>query len=453
MAQEPKQLLYLYDLPKELVTSTKIDNVVKEQASFELGPNNQPQIRRDPNKPFYSAIIKITDHSKYNDVAQALRTFKIEGKECRALPFDKSFLGTNRALLKDYTIFVKFDKSIPAEKNVNSTEDLYKFAENLYGVEGVKSVKVSINQDHSSRGYGFITFKSQEDAKKALEKKPDIVLRWEPYNVKDRRDARKTFNNIYVKNYPESWNEENIKEAFGKYGPIKSVAVKSFKLPNEEKEAPFAFICYEDPSNKEVGAQAAYRAIEDLNGKEYEGKQLYVREALKKKEREQEKTKEQLRFKNSKKRCNLYVKNFPQNTKKEELLELFGKFGQIESLKLMPKEEEALYAFVCYASPDQAALAKQQLNSYTFNGKQLYVHHYELKEVRKLQQEEIRDNADYQNFMKQQPGALTFDFINKPEIFQLIQFLMGHLQRQQNYRGGMRQGGYRQGGNPRYNQQ
>jgi hypothetical protein len=40
---------------------------------------------------------------------------------------------------------------------------------------------------------------------------------------------------------------------------------------------------------------------------------IYVKEALKKEAREQEKKKEMMRYKNSKKRCNLYVKNFPPN--------------------------------------------------------------------------------------------------------------------------------------------
>jgi len=32
-----------------------------------------------------------------------------------------------------------------------------------------------------------------------------------PYNPKDRREIRKSINNIYVKNYPESWDETQIK--------------------------------------------------------------------------------------------------------------------------------------------------------------------------------------------------------------------------------------------------
>jgi len=44
-----------------------------------------------------------------------------------------------------------------------------------------------------------------------------------------------------------------------------------------------------------------------------------VKPALSKKEREIEKQKNMLRYKNSKKRCNLYVKNFAQGTTKEQL--------------------------------------------------------------------------------------------------------------------------------------
>jgi RNA recognition motif-containing protein len=54
------------------------------------------------------------------------------------------------------------------------------------------------------------------------------------------------------------------------------------------------------------------------------------------------------KFKNSKKRCNLYVKNFPPGTKSIELENLFAQFGPIESIKIFPNEEQGLYAFVCF---------------------------------------------------------------------------------------------------------
>lgn len=98
-------------------------------------------------------------------------------------------------------------------------------------------------------------------------------------------------------------------------------------------------------------------------------------------------------------------------------------------MKLFPKEGEALYAFVCYKSPDYAALARQQLNMYTFNGKQLYVNHYELKEVRKLQQEEARDKADFQTLQRSQPTAINTEFLNNPQVVQIINMLIQQLGR------------------------
>jgi len=108
-----------------------------------------------------------------------------------------------------------------------------------------------------------------------------------------------------------------------------------------------------------------------------------VKPALSKAEREMEKKKEMLRYKNSKKRCNLYVKNFPPTTTKEQLDEHFKRFGEIESIRIFPKEVEALYAFVCFKSPEGASKAKAELHQQTFMGKQLYINHYEIKEVRK----------------------------------------------------------------------
>lgn len=46
---------------------------------------------------------------------------------------------------------------------------------------------------------------------------------------------------------------------------------------------------------------------------------LYVRPALNKQQREQEKLADTIRYKSSKKRVNLYVKNFPNNWTEEQL--------------------------------------------------------------------------------------------------------------------------------------
>ena len=64
---------------------------------------------------------------------------------------------------------------------------------------------------------------------------------------------RKIFNNIYVKDYPENWDEEKLWEVFGRYGNIKSLVMIMNKIPGTEIEASFSFICFEDPKNKDYG--------------------------------------------------------------------------------------------------------------------------------------------------------------------------------------------------------
>jgi RNA recognition motif-containing protein len=61
---------------------------------------------------------------------------------------------------------------------------------------------------------------------------------------------------------------------------------------------------------------------------------LYLRHALKKADRDIEKKKESLKYKASKKRCNLFVKNFPDYWNEQQLNDLFSYYGDIENLKM-----------------------------------------------------------------------------------------------------------------------
>lgn len=88
-------LIYLYDLPKNQCTSVQLAKVIKELTGYSLDHNHKPQVRRDPARPFYSAIIKIDNPEKFHDVAKKLRFFSLEDKPCRALPYCADLLGSN----------------------------------------------------------------------------------------------------------------------------------------------------------------------------------------------------------------------------------------------------------------------------------------------------------------------------------------------------------------------
>jgi len=84
-----------------------------------------------------------------------------------------------------------------------------------------------------------------------------------------------------------------------------------------------------------------------------DGKKLYVQPALNLCKRQEQKLRETIKYKNSKKRCNLYVKNFDPKSTEENMTEIFKEFGEIESVKLFPEGDcDKAYAFVCFKTPD-----------------------------------------------------------------------------------------------------
>jgi hypothetical protein len=61
---------------------------------------------------------------------------------------------------------------------------------------------------------------------------------------------------------------------------------------------------------------------------------LVVKHALKEDDRKKEKLRETIRYKQSKKRCNLYVKNFPNTWNEQTLTDIFKQYGDIEKIRL-----------------------------------------------------------------------------------------------------------------------
>jgi polyadenylate-binding protein len=100
-------------------------------------------------------MVKINDNEKFKRACEKMRYFEIDGKPCRALPFDKDLLGTNKQKIETHNLFVR---RIPSETKAPQLEETFsKFGD-------VKSVKISLNADHTSRQYGFVCFQEADGA-------------------------------------------------------------------------------------------------------------------------------------------------------------------------------------------------------------------------------------------------------------------------------------------------
>jgi RNA recognition motif-containing protein len=156
---ERTNYLYLYDLPKQTTNSNQIAMIIKDKTGFVL--EIKPQIRRELNRPFCTAIVNIADNESFSKAVKELRYFEYEGKMCRGLPFDNSLHGANQQRLHENNVFIS---KIPKDNQHNSKwlDDFCKqFGE-------IKSLKISLNPEHTSRGYGFVCFQEPSSAAKCL---------------------------------------------------------------------------------------------------------------------------------------------------------------------------------------------------------------------------------------------------------------------------------------------
>ena len=154
------------------------------------------------------------------------------------------------------------------------------------------------------------------------------------YAPRKRDEIKKVYNTIFVKDLPESHDsEEGVRELFGPFGNIHSI------FPNRSEKGNTYFICYgsADTEDREYGPRCAEKALLEMNGKILHDtdKPIYVNAAMNKEQRIKAIKHEDAKFKASKKRCNLFVKNFPLYLTEQDLRDIFSPFGTIESLRLI----------------------------------------------------------------------------------------------------------------------
>jgi polyadenylate-binding protein len=205
-----------------------------------------------------------------------LLNFKdIKGRACRIMwsQRDPSLRKTGSG-----NIFIKnLDKSI-------DNKILY---DTFSSFGNILSCKISTDEAGNSKGFGFVHYETGEAAEQAINLCNGKLLNGKKIFVglfvakKERQaslDAAPKWTNIFVKNLPKTIDDAKFNETFSKYGKITSAAL--MKDENGASKG-FGFIIYE----KHEEAKAA---IDDLNGKEIDGLQVYVGKAQKKSERDKE---------------------------------------------------------------------------------------------------------------------------------------------------------------------
>ncbi|KAK2150825.1 hypothetical protein NP493_2727g00002 [Ridgeia piscesae] len=273
-------------------------------------------------------------------------------------------------------------------KNLDKSIDNKALYDTFSAFGNILSCKIVTDEHGSSKGYGFVHFETEEAARSAIEKVNGMLLNGKKVFVgrfmsrKERLemlgDKAKKFTNVYIKNFGDTMTDEKLSAMFEPFGKIISAKVMT---DENGRSRGFGFVSFEDH-------EAAQQAVEELNNKEADGRELYVGRAQKKAERLAELKDKFERMKmeriNRYQGVNLYVKNLDENIDDEKLRKEFSQFGTITSAKVMTDGVRSKgFGFVCFSSPEEATKAVTEMNGRIVVAKPLYVALAQRKEDRK----------------------------------------------------------------------
>ncbi|XP_069613277.1 polyadenylate-binding protein 4 isoform X2 [Ranitomeya imitator] len=227
-------------------------------------------------------------------------------------------------------------------KNLDKSIDNKALYDTFSAFGNILSCKV-VCDENGSKGYAFVHFETQDAADRAIEKMNGMLLNDRKvfvgrFKCRREREAElgakaKEFTNVYIKNFGEDMDDERLKETFSKYGKTLSVKVMT---DTSGKSKGFGFVSFEKHED-------ANKAVDDMNGRDVNGKVMFVGRAQKKVERQAELKRrfEQLKQERISRYqgVNLYIKNLDDTIDDEKLRKEFSPFGSITSAKKKPLKQ------------------------------------------------------------------------------------------------------------------
>lgn len=378
-AQPQSSTIYVADLPvnKEANPPTSsIDEEFLRQLFQDQGVSQaqdavtiKTKIGRSGN-PYAFAFIKFDTHEQALKAIADLNYTKLDNVPIRLILADKETKNITRS--NQGNLFIK---NLDPDIEVSQLHDAFaNFGEIISCKIPSDLVEKDGEKKYVSRGYGYVQFRNPDDAKQAMTDLKDASINGRPVEIqpfcrRQHQNPEQTYQNCYIKNFPEHFKDADLKQLFEDYGTPVSCKIM---VDDNGKSKQFGFCSMNTH-------EEAVRAVEALQGKEIEGLIINCGRAMNKQERlkELEKQSEKWRRANYEKYKgrNLYVRNFDDDVTDEELREIFSQFGELESYKVMRDKDgkSKKFGFVCYKTPEQADECVQKSTLILIHDKQAYV--------------------------------------------------------------------------------
>jgi len=165
-------------------------------------------------------------------------------------------------------------------KNISKDVAPKEFDEYFAKFGTIISARIAEDEEGESMGYGFVLYDNEDSAKKAIAECHGKIWKNKKIFVcqfqKNRPRKPLRYNNLYVRNIPKNWSEDDVRNYFSKYGEISSMLVKSpdperlnKALPEQKKknilEHKYAFVCYKslDGPAENAVAKVPYLKLSD----------------------------------------------------------------------------------------------------------------------------------------------------------------------------------------------
>lgn len=245
-------------------------------------------------------------------------------------------------------------------------------------------VVISLDQKTQSTDYqkflrAKVIFKDSASANKVrLEQNLKKIKGHSVRIMWDERDSSIRYNtksNLFIKGIPESTTPREVYEYFMKFGDISSL-----KIPEDENGSHhgYGYITYYNPEDAE-------NVLLKVAKENVFGVKLEVSHFQRRNERNFE-------FYSSNARS-LYIRNFPDNYKEDDLKKLCSQHGEVEKIIIHQGTGENNYGIATFISEEETRKALESLSGVSFGEKRLFVQPLQNKYERKqFIQNQIRES-------------------------------------------------------------
>ena len=238
------------------------------------------------------------------------------------------------------------------------------------------SCKVPEDEQGKHNGYGYITYYSNEDAEKALKETKGKKI-FDSLNVEiehfQKKNERMINNNnennnhkIYINNLPEKYTIAELNSLCKEYGNVLNANIFSDRIGQK-----FGIVEF---TNENEAKDAMSKLNEKIIEKDDKKNKLSVQIYQTQFEHKQFLLNQSMKMKETKAKCNLYIKNIPLTAKEEDLEKVFSKYGEITSIRIQKDKIENKdnkdkielvskgFGFISFDKPEEAKKALEEMD-------------------------------------------------------------------------------------------